>query len=91
MAYLIRVPTTVKEALSQSNSNLWREAMDREYSSLIKNQTWTFVELPTRRNVDDCKWIFKSCMELLIKEKLDLSQEDSCRYRISTMLRLSVG
>ena len=37
----------------------WREAMELEYQSLIRNETWTLVKPPPRVNVIDSKWVFK--------------------------------
>lgn len=32
--------------------------MKEEYSALMKNNTWTLVELPSHRKVIGCKWVF---------------------------------
>ena len=39
-------PTTVDEALQ---SECWRQAMNDEYQSLMKNGTWSLVSLPAGR------------------------------------------
>jgi hypothetical protein len=49
-------PYTVKEALSSPS---WKAAMIDEYNVLMRNKTWTLVPLVSRRNVIDCKWVFK--------------------------------
>ena len=51
--------TTFKEALSSPIKAQWKEALDSEYSSLIKNNTWNLAPLPQGRNAVDCRWIFK--------------------------------
>lgn len=33
--------------------------MTEEYEALIKNNTWTIVELPKHRNMIGCKWVYK--------------------------------
>jgi histone deacetylase 1/2 len=37
----------------------WRQAMELEYQTLIKNDTCTLVPPRTGVNVIDCKWVFK--------------------------------
>ena len=39
-------PKTINEACNGKNSEQWRQAMDSEYKSLIKNQMWELVPLP---------------------------------------------
>ena len=38
----------------------WKEAADSEYQSLMENETWKLVKLPTGRKPVGCKWIFKT-------------------------------
>jgi len=33
--------------------------MQREYSALMENQTWTLTDLPSDKKLLNCKWIFK--------------------------------
>lgn len=49
-------PCSVQEAL---DSEPWRAAMEEEYSSLMKNDTWTLCPRPTNRKVIKSRWIFK--------------------------------
>jgi histone deacetylase 1/2 len=37
----------------------WKEAMDSEYSALLKNGTWSLVPPRSGVNVIDSKWVFK--------------------------------
>lgn len=53
-------PQTLDEALSSSHADQWREAMQEEYESLIKNGTWSLVDLPPGKRALPCKWVFKS-------------------------------
>nr|KYP64927.1 Retrovirus-related Pol polyprotein from transposon TNT 1-94 [Cajanus cajan] len=55
-------PKNVKQALKDPK---WLEAMKKEYSALLKNNTWTLVQLPPDRNAIGCKWVFR------IKENSD--------------------
>jgi hypothetical protein len=62
----------MKEALHSSESQLWMQAAQAEYDSIIAAGTWTLVPLPTGRTPIGCKWAFK------IKHKADGSIE---RYK----------
>ena len=37
----------------------WVEAMNEEYNSIMKNQTWELTELPEDKTPISCKWLFK--------------------------------
>jgi hypothetical protein len=39
-------PTNYKEALSMADAKQWKQAVQRELASLLKNQTWTIVPQP---------------------------------------------
>jgi hypothetical protein len=43
-----------------SKSEAWMDSMREELSSLINNQTWTLVDLPTGRKTIRCSWIYKA-------------------------------
>jgi histone deacetylase 1/2 len=55
-------PASVHDSLKDQN---WVAAMDAEHQALIKNRTWHLVPLPKRKNIIDCKWVYK------IKRKAD--------------------
>jgi hypothetical protein len=38
---------------------LWQEAMQKEYESLLKNQTWHLVPLPPERDIFRCIWVHR--------------------------------
>lgn len=40
--------------------NKWREAMDVEIASIVKNETWELVDLPPGSKVIGVKWIYKT-------------------------------
>lgn len=52
--------TTVEEALSSPQKDLWKEAMDSEFNSLNKKDTWDLVTLPADRKSIGCKWVLKT-------------------------------
>ena len=52
-------PKTVHEALNGEQSSKWREAMESEYSSLLKNDTWDLVPPPEKKNIVGSRWVFK--------------------------------
>ena len=49
-------PQSTDEALQNEN---WKIAMIDEYSALLRNNTWSLVDLPVGRKVIGCKWIFR--------------------------------
>jgi hypothetical protein len=51
----------------------WKQAMEEEYGSLMKNDTWELTPWKQGVNVVDCKWVFK------LKRKADGSIE---RYKV---------
>ena len=53
----IEEPKGIEEALKDQE---WKEAVDSEYQSLMENETWKLVKLPTGRKPVGCKWIFKT-------------------------------
>ena len=40
-------PKSLEEALTSEHSKQWKAAADSEYESLMKNETWKLVELPS--------------------------------------------
>lgn len=52
-------PRSVEEALSRSDAELWRQAMQEEYDSLMKKKTWDLVDLPKDRQAISCKWVLR--------------------------------
>lgn len=51
-------PKTKLEAFRSSESKAWREAMEDEYHSLIKNDTWDVVDCPPNKKPVSTKWVF---------------------------------
>ena len=53
------VPKNLNDAFNSKNSKYWKEAVEDEYQSLSKNNTWELVKRPKEKNVIICKWVFK--------------------------------
>ena len=66
---VIENPRMIVEALNSENSIKWKETMQAEYNSLIKNKTWHLVDKPSKINVIGSKWNFS------LKRKPDSSIE----------------
>jgi len=52
-------PASYQEALKDDDWVLWKEGIDEEMDSLLRNDTWTVVTKPKEQRVIGCKWIFK--------------------------------
>ena len=59
MNFEIDEPRTVKVALTSEQSTQWRETMESEYNSLLKNDTWELVPPPDDKNPVGSRWVFK--------------------------------
>jgi hypothetical protein len=60
MVYLMEdTPTTIREAYSSSDADLWKEAVRSEMDSIMSNETWKVVDHPYGCQPIGCKWIFK--------------------------------
>ena len=49
-------PSSYEEAASQQ---FWREAMQEEYSSIMKNDVWEVVPRPEGKSVVTSRWLYK--------------------------------
>ena len=52
-------PETVTEALSSTEKEQWRTAMQKEMDSIHSNDVWDLVELPKGHKPVGSKWVFK--------------------------------
>ena len=52
-------PQSINEALNGKDANKWKQALEEEYNSLIKNETWEFVPPPEGCNIVGSKWVMK--------------------------------
>jgi len=53
-------PINFHQAMQDSNSQRWIDAMNEEYKSIQDNQVWDLVPLPKGKKPIGCKWIFKT-------------------------------
>ena len=56
---VMRDPSTVEEAMTQTDKAQWQTAMKDELDSLHKNETWQLVPLPRGRKTIKNKWVLK--------------------------------
>ena len=56
MSNAMNEPMNYKQAKDKEE---WVEAMNEEYNSIMKNQTWELTELPENKTPIGCKWLFK--------------------------------
>lgn len=49
-------PSSVEEA---SKQQVWKDEMDEEYQSIIKNDVWDIVPRPEGKSVVSSKWLYK--------------------------------
>ena len=60
LVYLVEdIPTTIREAYSSPDADLWKEAVRSEMDSIMSNGTWEVVDRPYGCQPIGCKWIFK--------------------------------
>ena len=52
-------PATIQEALSGPHATEWKQAMDKEYTTLQDRGTWVLEQLPEGRRPIGVKWILK--------------------------------
>jgi hypothetical protein len=60
-------PTTIVEAYSSLDTDLWKEAVQCEMDSILSNGTWEVVDHPYGCKPVGCKWVFKKKLRLLLK------------------------
>nr|GEX58289.1 zinc finger, CCHC-type [Tanacetum cinerariifolium] len=52
-------PKTFDEAMKSQNVAFWKEAINDEMDSIMRNNTWVLTDLPPGCRPLGCKWIFK--------------------------------
>ncbi|GJZ83038.1 zinc finger, CCHC-type containing protein [Tanacetum coccineum] len=52
-------PKTFDEAMKSQDVAFWKEAINDEMDSIMDNNTWVLVDLPSGCKPLGCKWIFK--------------------------------
>ena len=52
-------PSTRRQALQRPDADKWQAAMQDEYDSLIRNQTWQVVDRPRLQHVLSNRWVLR--------------------------------
>ena len=52
-------PKSYEEAMASRDSAFWKEAVNDEMDSILSNNTWVLVDLPTGSKPIGCKWVFR--------------------------------
>lgn len=52
-------PETNEDAVSGTHARHCTDAMNAEFNSSLRNDTWTSITRPTNRNVISCRWLYK--------------------------------
>lgn len=52
------IPNSYQQARTSIEWDKWKEAMNAEYESLMKNNTWSLEDLPNDKNPIKCKWVY---------------------------------
>ena len=55
---------TFEVAMKSNDSAFWKEAVNDEMDSIMRNKTWKLVDLPPGSKPIGCKWIFKKKMKV---------------------------
>lgn len=55
---ICKVPCSYDEIKTRDDKIMWEGAIKEELSSLLANDTWSLVPMPSDKNIVDCKWIF---------------------------------
>lgn len=62
MAYVENEPSSYKDAKESVEWKEWEKAIEDEFNSLTKNETWVLIErneLPVNQNILKSRWVFK--------------------------------
>jgi histone deacetylase 1/2 len=81
-------PTTYNQTLNSLTSTEWKLVIEKEFNSLMKNNTWTFMPLLSNYNLVGCKWVFKTKygnINAIFNQKVhlvikDFSQQEGVDY-----------
>ena len=52
-------PECYEEEMQVENINKWERGMNEDMDSLVRNQTWDLVHLPTIKSVLQNKWFYR--------------------------------
>ena len=55
----IPLPNNINECSIGIYADKWKESNDKEYDSIILNETWDLVKRPPGMPITKCKWVFR--------------------------------
>lgn len=55
---IVEAPKNVREAIEGEHREQWLESMKHEFNALIRNKTWSLVDLPENRVAIGSKWVY---------------------------------
>jgi hypothetical protein len=59
--HLFLVQSSDPQSYGEAAGNpFWESAMQEEYNSLLENQTWDLVPLPSGRKLVRCRWVYRT-------------------------------
>ena len=76
----VREPLSYRDALEQTYSEHWKSAMKSEFSSLIENGTWEYVDrttVPANKAILGCRWVYR----------LKVNPDHSVRYKARLVIK----
>jgi hypothetical protein len=55
------VQSSYRQSYGEDVGNpFWQSTMQKEYNSLLENQNWDLVPLPSRRKIFRCIWVYRT-------------------------------
>ena len=51
-------PKSYEEAMGSRDLAFWKEVVNDEMNSILSNNTWVLVDLPSGSKPIGCKWVF---------------------------------
>jgi hypothetical protein len=59
--HILLVHSSDPQSYGEAAGNpFWESAMQEEYKSLLENQTWDLVPLPSGRKIFRCRWLYRT-------------------------------
>lgn len=52
-------PKTFEKDMASKDSAFWKEAVNDKMDSILSNNTWVLVDLPTGSKPIGCEWVFR--------------------------------
>ena len=74
-------PKTMQEALTSDHAKEWKAATDSEFDSLMQNETWESVKLPSGHKPIECKCMgIQSKTQQWYDGKVELYEYGNTKY-----------